>query len=50
MANKILIVEDDWYLLATLGYNLLREGYSEIIAVDGAQVLEIARKFNGWCD
>jgi DNA-binding response OmpR family regulator len=43
MATKILIVEDDQNLLATLNYNLLKESYDVITAVDGAQALEIAR-------
>lgn len=43
MSAKILIVEDDQNLLATLKYNLLKEGYHVITAVDGAQALEIAR-------
>jgi two-component system OmpR family response regulator len=43
MANKILIVEDDQNLLATLKYNLLKESYDVITAVDGAQAIEIAR-------
>ncbi|MDP3879602.1 MAG: response regulator transcription factor [Dehalococcoidales bacterium] len=43
MADKILIVEDDRNLLATLKYNLLKESYEVITAVDGAQAIEIAR-------
>jgi two-component system OmpR family response regulator len=42
-AAKILIVEDDQNLLATLKYNLLKESYDVITAVDGAQAIEIAR-------
>ncbi len=41
--SKILIVEDDPNLLATLKYNLVKDGYSVITAADGAQALEIAR-------
>jgi len=41
--NRILVVEDDQNLLATLKYNLLKEGYQVVTAVDGAQALEIAR-------
>jgi two-component system OmpR family response regulator len=41
--NKILIVEDDHNLLATLKYNLIKEGYRVVTAVDGAQALEIAQ-------
>ena len=42
-ATKILIVEDDQNLLATLKYNLLKESYDVITAVDGAQAVETAR-------
>jgi len=42
--SKILIVEDDPNLMAILKYNLLKEGYSLVIAVDGAQAVEIARR------
>jgi DNA-binding response OmpR family regulator len=41
--SKILIVEDDQNLLATLKYNLHQEGYSVVTASDGAQAVEIAR-------
>jgi two-component system OmpR family response regulator len=44
MAEKILVVEDDRNLLDTLKYNLRKEGYSAITAVDGAEALEIARR------
>jgi DNA-binding response OmpR family regulator len=40
---KILIVEDDQNLLATLKYNLLKESYDVITAADGAQAIETAR-------
>jgi two-component system OmpR family response regulator len=40
---KILLVEDDQNLLAALKYNLLKESYRVITAIDGAQALEIAR-------
>lgn len=40
---KILLVEDDQNLLAALKYNLLKESYRVITAVDGAQALEVAR-------
>jgi two-component system OmpR family response regulator len=43
MATKILIVEDNHNLLATLKYNLVKEGYRAVTAVDGTQALEIAR-------
>jgi two-component system OmpR family response regulator len=41
---KILIVEDDQNLLATLKYNLIKESYSVVTAIDGVQALEIARR------
>ncbi len=41
---KILVVEDDPNLLATLKYNLVKEGYDVITAVDGAGALETARR------
>jgi two-component system OmpR family response regulator len=44
MAAKILIVEDDLNLLSTLKYNLVKEGYKVITAVDGAGALETARR------
>jgi len=44
MAAKILIVEDDLNLLSTLKYNLVKEGYDVITAVDGTGALEAARR------
>jgi two-component system OmpR family response regulator len=44
MADKILIVEDDTNLLETIKYNLRKEGYDAVTAVDGEQALEVARK------
>jgi two-component system OmpR family response regulator len=41
---KILVVEDDVNLLATLKYNLQRESYDVVSATDGAQALEVARR------
>ena len=41
--NKILIVEDDRNLLNTIEYNLQKEGYDVVKAIDGAQALDIAR-------
>jgi len=41
---KILIVEDDQNLLATLKYNLRKEGYNTVTAVDGAEALDVARR------
>jgi DNA-binding response OmpR family regulator len=43
MAAKIMVVEDNQNLLDTLEYNLLKEGYHVITAVDGTQALGIAR-------
>lgn len=42
--EKVLIVEDDRNLLDTLKYNLSKEGYEVITAVDGAEALEVARQ------
>ena len=42
--DKILIVEDDANLLATLKYNLQKDGYDVVAAVDGAEALETTRK------
>ena len=39
-----MIVEDDPNLLATLKYNLDKEGYATITATDGGEALETARK------
>jgi two-component system OmpR family response regulator len=44
MADKILVVEDDLNLLATLRYNLRKEGYDVVTAADGAEALETARR------
>jgi len=41
---KILIVEDDRNLLDTLKYNLRKEGYNAVAAVDGAEALDVARR------
>ena len=46
MSDKILIVEDDRNLLDTLKYNLHREGYDIVTAVNGAEALEIAHSGN----
>jgi two-component system OmpR family response regulator len=42
--TKILIVEDDRNLLDTLKYNLRKEGYNAVAAVDGAEALDVARR------
>jgi DNA-binding response OmpR family regulator len=41
--NKVLVVEDDKNLLDALSYNLSREGYAVVTAVDGPQSLQVAR-------
>ena len=41
--SKILIVEDDPNILESVKYNLQKDGYDILTAVDGAQALEIAR-------
>jgi len=43
VSAKILIVEDDSNLLATLKYNLNKENFSIVTAADGAKALEVAR-------
>jgi DNA-binding response OmpR family regulator len=43
-SDKILIVEDDRNLLDTLAYNLGKEGYQVVTAVDGEEALEVARR------
>jgi DNA-binding response OmpR family regulator len=42
-AGKILIVEDEATLLEALRYNLEKEGYMVVTAVDGIQALDLAR-------
>jgi two-component system OmpR family response regulator len=42
--SKVMIVEDDRNLLATLEYNLQKEGYKIITAVDGIVAVETARR------
>ncbi len=42
--TKILIVEDDRNLLDTLKYNLRKEGYNTVVAIDGAEALDVARR------
>jgi DNA-binding response OmpR family regulator len=41
--RKILLVEDDPSIMATLKYNLVREGYDMLVASDGAEALTLAR-------
>ena len=42
--SKILIVDDDKNLLEVIKYNLEKDGYSIVLAEDGTQAIEIARK------
>lgn len=44
MADKILVVEDELVLRETLAYNLGRQGYEVITAVDGVQAVNLARQ------
>ena len=41
--NKILVVEDDPTFRGVLRYNLTKEGYNVVTAVDGLQGIEVAR-------
>lgn len=41
---KVLIVEDDRNLLDTLKYNLRKESYEVVTAVDGVEALDVARR------
>lgn len=43
MTEKILVVEDDTTLRETLAYNLSKEGYEVLTAVDGVTGLELGR-------
>jgi len=43
MAKKILVVDDEPTLVATLRYNLEREGYQVATAPDGESALSVAR-------
>jgi DNA-binding response OmpR family regulator len=44
MGDKILVVEDDANLLETVRYNLRKEGYETVIAADGEQAVNAARR------
>jgi two-component system OmpR family response regulator len=44
MADKILAVEDDTNLLETIRYNLRKEGYETVTAVNGEQAVAAARR------
>ncbi len=41
---KILIVDDEASIVEAVQYNLEREGYRTVVARDGAQALELARR------
>lgn len=41
--TKILVVEDEFTLVETLKYNLKRQGYEVVVAMDGVQALPIVR-------
>jgi len=43
MANKVLIVEDERAIVEILKFNLAREGYETLEALDGETGLELAR-------
>lgn len=42
--SKVLIVEDNKTLLSVLEYNLTKEDYNVVVATDGIQALETARR------
>jgi two-component system OmpR family response regulator len=42
-SSRIMIVEDDQTLVGVLKYNLAKDGYGVVTAIDGAQALEVAR-------
>ncbi|MGD8998418.1 MAG: response regulator, partial [Anaerolineae bacterium] len=44
MSEKVLVVEDEPTLVETLEYNLSRQDYEVLTAMDGHKALEIARK------
>ncbi len=45
MANEhILIVDDEYYILELLSYNLKKEGYHTTLAASGEEALELAQK------
>jgi DNA-binding response OmpR family regulator len=45
MASRILIIEDEPTLQETLEYTLTHQGYEVTVTGDGAQALEVSRKF-----
>ena len=44
MSQTVLVVEDEGTLLETLEYNLARQGYEVLTAVNGSQALQLARE------
>jgi DNA-binding response OmpR family regulator len=44
MSGTVLLVEDDATLAAAVRYNLERDGYTCLVAADGARALELARR------
>lgn len=46
MSHRILVVEDEPTLVETLEYNLIRQGYEVVTAMDGAEALATARSEN----
>jgi DNA-binding response OmpR family regulator len=43
MPNKVLVVEDETALLEALHYNLEKQGYQVLTAMDGVAALDVAR-------
>jgi two-component system, OmpR family, alkaline phosphatase synthesis response regulator PhoP len=44
-ANKVLVVDDEESIVELLKYNLEKSGYEVRVAYDGAQAIEISKKF-----
>ncbi len=44
VSEKVLVVEDELTLVETLAYNLSRQGYQVLTAMDGPTALELARQ------
>jgi DNA-binding response OmpR family regulator len=42
--SKVLVVDDEVTLVETIRYNLKREGYEVVTALDGQQALDVARR------
>src|SRR5437763_15417467 len=42
--GAVLVVEDDATLAAAVRYNLERDGYTRLVAAEGAKALELARR------